>query len=648
MAMNPLFRSTQTRMMGLSSGMDTEYIIQQTLRLHQFKIDNRMRAKKLLEWKQQSLNGIKDELTGFRRSFLTGLGASAMGNRNTYNSTIAAITGKYAGAVSISTMYSSSVGTMRIGQVVSLAKGASVSSSGSVSEGGGGFGVNATLDSLKFNGGSINFSNYLATVKAQDGTSTTLSKADVAGAVWGDAKSTIKVGDTDVELVKGDDGKLYYNGDEVTFTDGTATITVGDETVTLTNLEDGQIQHNGKTLTFVAEADVNGVTLYKVDNGPTQQIQNEGKLLEFVGETKFKIFRGPEDTEGTEITLKSNMTISQMIQAVNSSGAGVTMKYDRLQDKFSIESNTVGGAAGSLSVSEEGTNNALEMFGLTGGTNAGTMAVVWINGEKITRDTNSFEYRGVNITLNYTTDTTSKGRPEDIDTDLDATVATFTRDATDAISKIKSFIDAYNTIIKKLEGLLAERKKGNEVSYKPLTDEEKSGMTDKQIEEWEAIARKGLLKNDTGIQSMVTSLRNALFDQVESAGLSAADIGISTGSYFGGTGGQIVLDEEKLRAALESDPEKVANVFAGTDGNRGLVWRMDTIMSDYVNGYHSRSLTSLEESLKRANEQIDKMTQKMHDEEDKLYRKFAAMETALSKIQSQGDWFAAMLGNNKQ
>ena len=639
MAINPLFRSSPTRMMGLSSGMDTEYIIQQTLRLHQFKIDARMRSKKMLEWKQQSLTGIKDELTSFRRSFLTGLGASAMGNRNTYNSTIATITGKNAGAVSISTTFGSSTGTMKIGQVLSLAKGANATSTSTVSKNGSGFSPSATLASLEtaFGAGKINFTNYQATVKAQDGTSTTITQDAVDGVSWGPAKSVFKVGDTDVEITRTAEG-IIYNGETIDFVDGKVDIVVGDETITLTKLTDGQIQYNENTLTFSSEAVIDNVKLYKVDNGTagSTQIQNEGKLLEFVGETTINI-------NGEQITLKSNMTISQMMSAVNNSGAGVTMSYDRLQDKFTLESNTVGGSS-TLSISDSAGGNALSMLGLNqSAVKQGTMAEVYINGEIVSRDTNTFEYRGVNITLNYATTGVSTGDPNIINEE-DITVS-FTRDATEAMNKIMKFIDSYNTIIKKLESLLVERKTGSEVSYKPLTDEEKSKMTDKQIEEWEAIAKKGLLKNDSGIQSMVSSLRNALFETVESAGLSAADIGISTGSYFGGTGGQIVVDEDKLRAALESDPEKVANVFAGTDGNKGLVWRMDNIMTDYVSGYQSRSLTSLEDSLKRANEQIDKMTQKMYDEEDKLYRKFAAMETALSKIQSQGDWFAAMLGS---
>jgi flagellar hook-associated protein 2 len=75
--------------------------------------------------------------------------------------------------------------------------------------------------------------------------------------------------------------------------------------------------------------------------------------------------------------------------------------------------------------------------------------------------------------------------------------------------------------------------------------------------------------------------------------------------------------------------------------------RINNVMNDFVrtNGTQSRTLRDIEGSIRRVNDQIDRMQKRMFAEEDRLYRQFAAMETALSKIQSQGDWLSAMLGN---
>jgi len=642
-------------MMGLSSGLDTESIIQATLRMHQFKIDNQMRNRKLIEWRQQTHNGIKDQITSFRNTFLSNLGSKNMLNRNVFNSTTASVSGKNSSAVSISTTTGTPIGTMRIGQVVSLAKGASLTSSGSVSSNGAGFNPNSRLDSLNFanpnNAGKIQFENYQATVNV-GGTNVKVDRDAVpanSDSSWGDWINTAKMTDgTEVTLKReGVEGAYTYS----VSTDGGTTFSPivfdGEGKATVEYSEGNELvftqNSNGKLalgkneigfykeLTVKAEDSVTDVKIRQHENG---SLESGGKAVEFIGSTSI--------TVGDKvITINSNDTIASMMDKVNKSGAGVTMSYNRLTDRFSIESNTIG-AGTSFSVTGEG--NILDM--LSGQNPAvatdGSQAQVYINGELVTRSTNSFAYRGLNITLNHTTDTGATG-PTNHEDD---TIVTFKRDATKAMDAIRDFINGYNAIISKLEGLLNDRKTGNEVSYKPLTDEEKSAMSDKQIEEWEAIAKKGILRNDQGIQSLVNSLRSSFFSTIEGTGMSAAQIGLTTGNFFGGTGGQIIIDEDRLRAALESDPDKVADIFTGPEGNRGagLVWKMNETLGTYLNTSQTNTIKNLEESMKRANEQISKMEERMWAEEDKLYRQFAAMETAMSKLQSQGDWFTAMLG----
>ena len=522
MAINPLFRSSPTRMMGLSSGLDTDSIIQQTMRIHQMRIDSQMRKRTVLQWRQEIFSGIKDQISSFRNTFLSSLGSTTMMQKNVYNSTVASVTGKNADAVTIRTTSSSSVGSLTIGKIESLAKGASATSAGGVSEGGGGFLPSAKLSDITFK-----------------------------------------------------------------------------------NLEKLDFDSSGKTTITI---------------------------------------------NSNTIELSEDDTVTSMINKVNSSGAGVTMSYDRLSDKFTLESTKIGGTVASdLQRSEE--HNFFTLLGLGGGPGSvetnGTIARAQVNGEWIESDKNTFDFRGLIITLNKTTNgTVMNGSTITGDPSEDITV-TLKRDATDAVNRIKGFIEAYNSIIKKIETLVRERKTTSEASYEPLTDEEKSVLSEKQIADWEAIAKKGILKNDNGLQNLATSLRGALYESVRSAGLSPAEIGLTTGNYFTESGGQIVLNEDKLRAALEEDPDRVAEVFAGTDGNRGLLWRMNSIMETYVNRSQPETVKSLEESIRRANEQMTKLQERMYAEEDKLYRQFAAMESALSKLQSQGDWMNAMLGIGK-
>jgi flagellar hook-associated protein 2 len=441
-----------------------------------------------------------------------------MMQKSVYNSTAVSVTGKNADAVTIKTSMDAVTGTLTIGKIESLAKGASASSAGGVSESGSGFLLSAKLGDITFRSGE----------------------------------------------------KLQFD------IDGKTTISINDKS----------------------------------------------------------------------IELSENDTITSMINKINNSGANVTMSYDRLSDKFTLESKNIGGTLTSdLQRLDDG--NFFNLLGLDDSSGSirsdGAKARVQINGEWVTSDTNTFDFRGIKITLNRTTNGTVNNIG-DPDEDIKVTLK---RDTTEAVDRIKSFVDAYNSIIKRIEGLVKERKNITEAAYEPLTKEEKSLMSEKQIEEWEAIAKKGILRNDNGLQSIASSLRNALYENVKSAGLSPSAIGLTTGNFFSGTGGQIVIDENKLRAALEEDPDRVAEVFAGTDENKGLLWRMNSIMGDYLNRSQPVTLKNLEDSIRRANEQMTKMQEKMYAAEDKLYKQFAAMETALSKLQSQGDWMNAMLGIGK-
>jgi flagellar hook-associated protein 2 len=466
--------------MGMSSGMDTQSIIDATLRMHQFKIDNQMRSRKLIEWRTQTHNTIRDEIRNLRGTYLSNLGSKTMMNRNVFNATVANVTGRNASAVSVFTPTGSPTGTIQIHSITSLAKGANVSSADRIANAD----MNKTLAEMGINAG-------------------------------------------DIEI-------------------------------------------NGQ------DADALGIT--------------------------------------------SSDTLASMMQKINSnSDANVTISYDTLSQRFTLESKDIGGSKDTLQFA------GLEGFGLQNtatAKNDGSLAVfdISINGkrETITQDSNVLTLGGgVRITLRDTAD-------EPIFIEIK-------RDAEKPLAAIRDFINSYNAIIGRLEGLLNERKTGNEASYRPLTDEEKQGMTDKQIEDWEAIARKGIMRNDQTIQNLVFNLRRSFFEEIEGMGMSASQLGLTTGSHQSGTGGQIMIDEQRLRAALESDPDRVADIFikidTGGDTTRGvgLLHKIDTLMMNFVNTTQPTTTRQLEDSLKRANEQIARMEQRMFAEEDRLHRQFAAM-----------------------
>ena len=581
MAINPLTRSSPVRMMGMSSGIDTDSLIQQMMRAHQMRIDNRLRARTLLEWKHQTHTSIKDQINDLRNTYLRSSGLSSVLNRNAYNAVVANLTGANSNAVSIKTGSNSPTGTMTITKVESLAKGASITSDASVTGiGGSGLSMTARLGSLNLTGGAINFTDDKLSLTTEGGDS--------------------------VEIYRNAGGDYVYNGSQLVF------------------------DSNGRaTISLIGSG--NPVELQKLADGNLSEVTLDASSNEVLGSPSTTEYGTASiDINGETITLNRNMTIEQMLTAVNKSDAEVTMSYDRLADRFRIESNEIGGSALTIS------GQAFGALGLNqSNMEAGSNAVAYINGDRVERDTNTFDFRGVSVTLNHEFDESVGG----------AVTVTLKNDASNAISNIKSAVDAFNSILKRIDDLLKDRKGVNERGYVPLTDEEKSMMTDKQIEEWETIAKKGLMKGDAGLQSLANKLRDEIYK-----GIMSKTDGQYDQNYLSFSNGQIVIHEDRLQAALETDADKVANFFAGISGNTGtgFFYRINDAMTGYVNTSQTRTMKNLEDSIRQVNVQMEKMQKKMYAEEDKLYKQFAAMETALSKLNQQSDWFSSMLGTSNR
>ncbi len=342
-------------------------------------------------------------------------------------------------------------------------------------------------------------------------------------------------------------------------------------------------------------------------------------------------------------TFNRSDTLQSMINTVSSSAADVNMSYSRLTNGFTIEAKKSGSKQDMTLQNVTG-----NVFGENGAFKIGAAdmamgvdAKLKINGVEVTKESNSFTIDGIGYQLNKTTDPGA---------DIKYSI---TKDIEPAVTKIKAFVDGYNTLVKKLDAMLTERKTSSEKGYTPLTEEEKAEMTEQQIKDWEVIAKKGLLNNDAGIRSVLDQLRGSLFETVKGAGLSPADVGITTGSYFDGTKGQIKLDEDRLRAELNKDANRVMSVFmdrsesadaATARSENGLMYRISNIMDTYTKGSNTTSLDSLGRNLTAYNKKISQMEDKMAELSEKYYLKFAAMEKAMSDLNSQSSWLSSMMG----
>lgn len=274
-------------------------------------------------------------------------------------------------------------------------------------------------------------------------------------------------------------------------------------------------------------------------------------------------------------------------------------------------------------------------------------AKIWLNGVDYTSDKNSFEINGLTLTVNSTT---AQGE----------SVTITTQDDTDGIyDMIKGFLKEYNELINQMDKLYnADSAKG----YEPLTDEEKDAMSDTEIEEWENKIKDSILRKDGTLNSFAGAMKEIMLSGVEVNGrkMYLAEFGIGTLSYFTAAENERNAyhidgdsDDEntsgnadKLKSAIASDPQKVVDFFTGL--SRQLYTKMTDLMAgnDYSSAYTAYEDKKMKSDYDDYTKKIKELEDELADYEDKWYAKFAAMETAMAKMQSNASAVTGLLGGS--
>lgn len=425
---------------------------------------------------------------------------------------------------------------------------------------------------------------------------------------------------------------------------------------------------------------------YTNGNGTTKTLNktiSDKAISFFIGDGTKETYTDPETNQTSERSvtkeisftfdevLNGNVTLNDLVSKINSAGLNVRATYDAVNERFSLY-NTKGGkdntiylkagseAAGSdnnsgsiasgfltrlqLSKSVNGTwdeNSALK-FKVSGSDNTvtGVDGEIKVDGVTYTTTENKATVNGIT----YTALAQTGGTPA---------VVTVSQDVDAIVGKVKGFIEDYNKLLSSLYEKYDEKP---ETGYAPLTQSQKDAMKEEQITKWEEKAQKGLLYHDQTLGKIINEMRGAITETVE--GLdgkynSVFSIGISTT----GIKGQLVLNEDKLRAALAEDSDAVYNVFARLDtsvkdssGNivnnpagNGIAQRLGDILSTASKNIKSRagSTTAITEDsdlnnlLRQLQTKMSNFKKLMSSFEDKLYKKYDTMESTLAKLGAQ-------------
>ena len=439
----------------------------------------------------------------------------------------------------------------------------------------------------------------------------------------------------------------------------------------------------------VGEGQNGSLTFTATDNKQTLQISADSKELQnalgitstqsnkistgsSLWENRDKLGLGKYDTKeklndalknftvnGAKIdNITADTTVDGLLAAINNNkDAGVTATYLGSENKFVLSSNEKGeGRKISLGADPKDTTDAANLIfgGVSHDGTDGEMSILY-NGVKttITSSSNTFSIDGLDIKATNTFDTGSA-------TAEGGVRFTASADTEKVTETVKKFIEAYNAMIDEVRTQATTRPDSN---YKPLTDDQKNEMNETSIKNWEDKAKEGILYNSSALKDLDNATQG-IFSSMMINGVSYDDlekIGISFPDDYT-AGGKIVFDEEKFKTAMDSDPEKVSDLFTGT---HGIVNTIDSTLSTYATRYASRngnsygvlieeagseklSLTltnnSIYKELKDMQETITNLQSQLSTEQDRYISQFTQMETLINQMNSQSSYLSQLGG----
>lgn len=394
---------------------------------------------------------------------------------------------------------------------------------------------------------------------------------------------------------------------------------------------------------------------------------------------------------GVDFTLSKDESVNNLIKRINESGAGVTLSYQAVGDKFTFTSNEKG-ASGAINIS--GDSDFLnKVFGVktTDGKVEvqGQDAVVAVKYKgsddvvELIRDSNSFTVDGLSIgvkgTFGYKVNKDDAGHLLDadgnplapgkdpvmvLDKDADAVEIDARVNTDNIVDGIKAMVEEYNKIIELVNKELTTKP---DRDYSPLTSEQKKELSESEIETWEEKAKSGMLYGDSDLRMLSSDLR-FIIGGGNAEALKA--VGITTSTLYSDNG-KLTLDESKLRAALETDPESVEKLFTAPQGTKnekgnditGIATNLKNVMDKYVKTLGSMdskgilikkagstsSPMSLTENgfykqIAEINKQISKLQTRLESERDRYIKQFTSLETLISQMNSQSSWLSQLGG----
>jgi len=229
-------------------------------------------------------------------------------------------------------------------------------------------------------------------------------------------------------------------------------------------------------------------------------------------------------------------------------------------------------------------------------------AIIYVDGQQVTRNSNSFSDVIDGITFNLAK--AEQGTVEKL---------TISRDESASKSKINAFIKAYNALANTT---------GQLSSYNADT------------------GAAGQLLGDSTLRSVQSQIRQAITGSVSGLQFGTlAEIGITTDEN-----NNLVLDGDKLDQVLQSDPSSVSGLFSSESG---VANKLSSILDGFVGtgGLLNSRTDGLQSSIDRIEDQREQLAVRLESVESRYRAQFSAMDILVGQLQGIGNFLTQQLAN---
>lgn len=625
------------RITGLNSGIDVDSTVTKLMAPYQLKIDRVQQDVQKVQWKQQMYDTIINDVKSFQSTYFNSADASNNITSASFFNTTSATSSSTAIAANASS--SAATGSYTIA-VNSLAAAPTIQGNALNTE-------IAVSDISKWNG-TLSFTVGGATVP-----DISLSGLTKTGDDTKDISSLVSSINSAIASNSTLNGKLTVSS----VSDSTGTY------LKFNNVANSNIQ-------MTACPAVSGSTSIVSPSSSTTMAS-----LGFSGTSTLNLSYNSSSTP-VSISVTGSETLAQLTADISAKTNGkVVGKFDDITGKFILTSSTTGSQS-TLSVtnSTPGSDsllNALGMSNLTSYTAQGQDANVTITppggtAQTISESSNTFSINGLSLTLNSLT---ASGSPATVNV---------TSDSSSVFTKFKGFMDKYNSLVTEINTKITEKTTSD---YPPLTDAQKASMSDSAIQAWNAKAQQGLLRNDTNLSNLFSSLKDSMYSAVKGASMSfgSSSLGLDLTDDYTKDGTLVFTDTtgDTFKQALQNNSKDIINLFtqSSTDtstpsttyAGEGIAQRINDLFvsnvgltgvkstssilgkmaykQDSYSTYGTDGTNTFLDQLYQDNSKIKDLKSQFTTKQTAYYNQFSNLETMLTQLNAQSATVTSMLSN---